>query len=152
HGHLTDEALRELARAENVPLHRLQELVSFYPHFHTAPRTAVEVPVCRDMVCWLKETPEARCRREELASDPNISVREVSCLGHCELAPAYLMVGYPCALGDANHVATWRHKEPLPWQSNPYATPDERYGVSRELLGRHRDQAATHVLAALKES
>src|SRR5262249_46474207 len=135
HGHQTDEALRELARAENVPLHRLQELVSFYPHFRTAPRPAVEIAVCRDMVCWLNGTPQAQRRREELASSPNVAGREVSCLGRCDLAPACLIAEHPGTLGDVNNKAIGRHEGPLSWRADPYAAPADHYGVFRELLG-----------------
>jgi len=152
HGHLTDEALRELAHAENVPLHRLQEMVSFYPHFRTAPRPAVEMVVCRDLVCWLNGTPQAQRRREELASGPNVAAREVSCLGRCDLAPAYLIAEHPGTLGDVNNKAIGRHEGPLSWRADPYAAPADHYGVFRELLGGDRDGAAARVLSALKVS
>jgi formate dehydrogenase/NADH-quinone oxidoreductase subunit F len=61
HGYLTEEALRDLARRENVPLYRLQGLVSFYPYFRTAP-PRVELAVCRDMACWLNGGPDASRR------------------------------------------------------------------------------------------
>src|SRR3954465_11471835 len=53
HGHLSEATLRELSKAHTVPLHRLQQLVSFYPHFRTTPPPRVELAVCRDMSCWL---------------------------------------------------------------------------------------------------
>jgi formate dehydrogenase beta subunit len=153
HGHLTDEALRDLARRENVPLYRLQGLVSFYPHFRTKPPPPIEYAVCRDMACWLASGP-ARCARlrQELAGRPDIEVHEVSCLGRCELAPACAINGTPGTLGDVNAKAIWRHEESLSWRSDPYASPAERYGVYRELLRRERGEAAARVLAALKES
>jgi NADH:ubiquinone oxidoreductase subunit F (NADH-binding)/NADH:ubiquinone oxidoreductase subunit E len=152
HGHLSEEVLRELARVENVPLHRLQELVSFYPHFRITPPPQVEWGVCRDMVCWLNATPEAQRRREQLASGPDVAVREVSCLGRCELAPACLIAEHPGTLGDVHNKALWRHEEALSWRCDPYTSPAECYGVFRELLGRERDEAAASVLSALKES
>ncbi len=55
HGHLTDVLLRELAHFQATPLYRIQELVSFYPHFRTTPPAAVTVSVCRDMSCHLAQ-------------------------------------------------------------------------------------------------
>jgi NADH:ubiquinone oxidoreductase subunit F (NADH-binding) len=149
-GYLSADALRELARAENVPLHRLQELVSFYPHFRTSPQTHMEFPACRDMVCWLNETPETKRRREEVASDPNVVVREVSCLGRCELAPASMICEHPNSFKDQR--GRWRHADTLSWRSDPYASSTERYGLFRELRGGDRNEAAARVLSALKES
>ncbi|HKI36797.1 MAG TPA: NADH-ubiquinone oxidoreductase-F iron-sulfur binding region domain-containing protein [Gemmataceae bacterium] len=151
HGHLSDETLRDLARAENVPLHRLQELVSFYPHFRTIPAPRVEVAVCRDMTCWLNGATEVVGRRQQFASAPDVEVREVSCLGRCELAPACAINGTPGTLGDVNNRAIWRHEEALCWRSDPYASPAECYGLLRELLAGDRKEAAARVLSALKE-
>jgi NADH:ubiquinone oxidoreductase subunit F (NADH-binding) len=149
HGYLTEEALRDLARRENVPLYRLQGLVSFYPHFRTAPPPRVELAVCRDMACWLNGGPEACQRARERM--PDAEIREVSCLGRCDLAPACLAGGHPATLGD-EHKASRPHDQPLSWRSDPYAAPAERYGLFRELLGAGCDEAAARVLAALKES
>jgi NADH:ubiquinone oxidoreductase subunit F (NADH-binding)/NADH:ubiquinone oxidoreductase subunit E len=152
HGHLSDEVLRDLARAENVPLHRLQELVSFYPHFRTTAPPPIEYAVCRDMVCWLNGTAESKQKAELLAASPDEGVRAVSCLGHCELAPACLIAEHPGTLGDVNNKAIWRHEETLPWRIDPYASPTERYGLFRELRAGDRNEAAARILAALKES
>src|SRR5690348_5475556 len=124
HGYLTEDALRDLARRENVPLYRLQGLVSFYPHFRTAPPPRVELAVCRDMACWLNGGPEA-CQRAR-AQMPDAEIREVSCLGRCDLAPACLTGGHPGTLGDVNE-ASRRHEQPLSWRSDPYASPAECY-------------------------
>jgi len=52
-GHLDPESLRELAARIGEPLYRLQEIISFYPHFRVDPPAPVEVHVCRDMSCHL---------------------------------------------------------------------------------------------------
>jgi NADH:ubiquinone oxidoreductase subunit F (NADH-binding)/NADH:ubiquinone oxidoreductase subunit E len=161
-GHLTGEALRELARAEGVPLHRIQELVSFYPHFRRSPPPRVELAVCRDMSCWLAGGPEA-CRRarEAAAAVPGVEVHEVSCLGRCDLAPAGAVNEVPVPLSDPAPLRGWLEapataQEPPPaervWKADPYPKPGERYGLLRELLREDRDAAATRVLGALRES
>jgi NADH:ubiquinone oxidoreductase subunit F (NADH-binding)/NADH:ubiquinone oxidoreductase subunit E len=162
-GCLTPEALRELARAEKVPLHRLQELVSFYPHFRTSPPPRVELAVCRDMTCWLNGGPTA-CRqvRDAVADLPGIDIHEVSCLGRCDMAPAGAINEVPVPLHDPVRVRQWiEAPDTLPrqrptgdsrWRVDPYPTPGERYGLLRELLARDRHSAAADVLAVLKES
>jgi NADH:ubiquinone oxidoreductase subunit F (NADH-binding) len=163
HGYLTEPALRELAGRENVPLHRLQELVSFYPHFRTTPPPRVEVAVCRDMSCWLAG-PAARCARlrQDLAGVPGTEIRAVSCLGRCDLAPAAAVNDVPVSLRDLESDAGWfAHPQLLPkpvppsgsaWRADPYPNPAERYGALRDLLGQGRDAAAQVVLNAVKES
>ena len=46
------EALSE--RSKKIPLHRLHEVASFFPHFRLEPPPTVEVKVCRDMACHLR--------------------------------------------------------------------------------------------------
>jgi NADH:ubiquinone oxidoreductase subunit F (NADH-binding)/NADH:ubiquinone oxidoreductase subunit E len=163
HGHLTEEALRDLARRENVPLYRLQGLVSFYPHFRTTPAPRIDVAVCRDMVCWLAGGAE-RCRRlgEEAAALPGCQVREVSCLGRCDMAPAAAVNGTPVSLAGGARLADWAGSPqaipdpPSPprgsWRCDPYSSPADRYGLLRDLLKHERNKAAERMIAALKES
>jgi formate dehydrogenase beta subunit len=162
HGYLSAEQLRELAEAENVPLYRLQGLVTFYPHFRTTPPPRVELTVCRDMACWLNGGQErAAVVRLELADVPGVEVHEVSCLGRCDMAPAAACNGVPVQLAPDAPVRSWVERPdtlsqslaaPRRWRCDPYTNSDERYGVLRELLGRERGPAADAVLAALKES
>src|SRR3954471_8245955 len=116
HGHLTPDALRDLAAQENVPLYRLQGLVSFYPHFRTTPPPRVEVAVCRDLSCWLAGGEEQwRRLRESVDGRPDVEVREVSCLGRCETAPAAAVNGHPVPLGEADRWEEWlRHPDGVP--------------------------------------
>jgi NADH:ubiquinone oxidoreductase subunit F (NADH-binding)/NADH:ubiquinone oxidoreductase subunit E len=162
HGYLSEERLRELAEAENVPLYRLQGLVTFYPHFRTTPPPHVELTVCRDMACWLNGGEKrAAALRRKLEDVPGVEVHEVSCLGRCDLAPAAACNEVPVTLAGDAPVRRWVEQPPLlppvvaaqpgRWRCDPYANADERYGVLRELLRRERG-AADAVLAALKES
>lgn len=149
-GWLSESSLRELARSANVPLHRLQELVSFYPHFRTAPPPRTEVAVCRDVACWLNGAPENLRRLRALrTADDSVAVHEVSCLGRCDQAPASVVLH-----GDDSLLPKPKGPESpnRPWRCDPYRSPGERYGVLRSLRERPRDEAAAHVLAVLKES
>src|SRR5262249_25601356 len=75
HGYLSAERRRQLAESENVPLYRLQGLVTFYPHFRTTPPPRVELTLCRDMACWLNGGEgRAAAVRRELADVPGVEV------------------------------------------------------------------------------
>ncbi|HET6575481.1 MAG TPA: NAD(P)H-dependent oxidoreductase subunit E [Fimbriiglobus sp.] len=151
HGHLSEPVLRDLARAANVPLHRLQQLVSFYPHFRTAPPPRVELAVCRDVACHLAGIPKL----QELHGG-DVAVQEVSCVGRCDRAPAGLLNGTPVHLGGVDAVKRWVTGEapafalppPQRWALDPY--PDERYGAVRTL--RDDPAGADRVIAELKAS
>lgn len=98
-GYLPDAELRRLASELNVPLARIQEVVSFYPHYRNEwnkPPT-LEVKVCRDMACHLAGS-QALTRKlsQELGqaaanSGKTVSVEGVSCLGRCDRAPACIV-------------------------------------------------------------
>ena len=60
-GYLPLEEIRELSARLGVPLHRLHEVISFFPHFRLEPPPDVEVHVCRDQACHLRARRSA-CR------------------------------------------------------------------------------------------
>src|SRR5262249_2205186 len=51
HGYLPDEEVRALAEEAGSPLYRLQEVISFFPHFRRAPPPPVTVSVCTGLSC-----------------------------------------------------------------------------------------------------
>ena len=88
-GYLDDATLRELSKQQRVPLYQLEGLVSFYPHFRRTPPPLFSVHVCRDVSCsmggCLKLSAELRSRLQERG---DVEIREVSCIGRCDSAPA----------------------------------------------------------------
>jgi NADH:ubiquinone oxidoreductase subunit F (NADH-binding)/NADH:ubiquinone oxidoreductase subunit E len=86
-GYLKREKLEEAARELGVPLHKLQTVGSFFPHFRMAPPKKVTVSVCRDMACHLAGAKEmiARLRKLEGA---DVEVKGMSCVGRCDRATA----------------------------------------------------------------
>lgn len=101
HGYLPRSALRQLSERLAVPLYRIHEVASFYPHFRVfrdedeeaceqAKLPACEVAVCRDMACRLRGSAHITAQLQALAVAQNgsLAVHEVSCLGRCDRAPA----------------------------------------------------------------
>ena len=154
HGHLTDDLLRQVAREANVPLYRVQGLVSFYPHFRTTPPPKTEIAVCRDMACWLKEPCAAKRVRDHFSNESEVEIRESSCLGRCDIAPAALVNEHPQTIDAACGVtgAAMPETTARQWRCNPYATEAERYGLLRELLAGRGSDASDRLIATLKDS
>ncbi len=94
-GYLTPEELESLSARLDVPLHRIHEVVSFFPHFRLHPPPAVEVHVCRDIACHLRGAPACLTALEAVArqfgDETRVKVESVSCLGRCDGAPAVLV-------------------------------------------------------------
>ena len=92
HGYLPRAALVALAERLAVPLFRIQELVSFYPHFRTKLPPEVTVHVCRDMSCCLRGSgrmiEELRQSLSGEIAAGRAAVGGVSCLGRCDRAVA----------------------------------------------------------------
>jgi formate dehydrogenase beta subunit len=126
HGWLPREALVALSRDTRRPLYEIEGLVSFYPHFRTAPPEGVEVAVCRDLSCRL-----ARGRAEV---PEGAVVHEVSCVGRCDQAPV--------AVVDERYPEAVRGSERRP--NDPYSDASQHYGVLRTFAG--------DPVAVLKES
>src|SRR6188768_2013042 len=91
HGYLPRPALVAMADRLALPLYRVQELVSFYPHFRTSPPSEMEVHVCRDMSCQLRGSAQMTAAIQQALSPEigggRVKVCPVSCLGRCDRAP-----------------------------------------------------------------
>ncbi len=89
-GYLKPEELRRFSKREEIPLYRLQEVASFFPHFRLAEAPAVTVRVCRDMACHMNGSASLTQELAALANELNagtgqkIAVEGVSCLGRCD--------------------------------------------------------------------
>jgi formate dehydrogenase beta subunit len=92
-GYLPDAELARVAREANVPLYRVQEVASFFPHFRREwskpPR--VEIHVCRDMSCHRAGAPWVINDLGKLAKPGEVEVEGVSCLGRCDRAVACMI-------------------------------------------------------------
>lgn len=163
-GWLSDERLGELAERLGVPLHRLESLSTFYTHFRRAPGRAVQVDVCRDLSCALAGGRAARARLvATLADRDDVEVREVSCLGRCDMAPAAAVGHRAVSIADVDaalELISGGAESPQPrassgWEgaegwgdAEVYASPAARYGTLRGALDGPRNTLSQ----ALEES
>ena len=93
-GYLPADQLKGLAGRIKVPVSQIHAVASFYPHFHLSPPPKVDVRVCADMTCHLRGGDRVRSALDSAfqGSDPKeISIRDVSCLGRCDRAPAMVV-------------------------------------------------------------
>ena len=90
HGYLPRQELVALGERLAVPLFRIQEVVSFFPHYRTSPTAELEVHVCQDMACHLRGSAGVLQElREAVAGRENqLKICGASCLGRCDRAPA----------------------------------------------------------------
>jgi NADH:ubiquinone oxidoreductase subunit F (NADH-binding)/NADH:ubiquinone oxidoreductase subunit E len=87
-GWLEAGALRALAERSKLPLHRVESVSSFYPHFRRTPPAGRELRVCRDLSCALAGGRAARERMQDALRGSDVSLVDASCLGRCDRAPA----------------------------------------------------------------
>jgi NADH:ubiquinone oxidoreductase subunit F (NADH-binding)/NADH:ubiquinone oxidoreductase subunit E len=157
-GWITEQGLRELASRLGLPLHRLESVSTFYTHFRRTPPPRVEVAVCRDLSCALAGGGAARAElRAALADHDGVELREVSCLGRCDGAPA-ARVGHaivPVSDEQALRATLDAPAERAPerpqrrWPAaDPYAAPEEHYATLRRALAGTREA----VIASLQSA
>ena len=160
-GWLPRDELVALSREVRRPLYEIEGLISFYPHFRTTERKAVQIAVCHDLTCWLHGSDERIAEaKARYGDDVEVELVEVSCLGRCDIAPAAAVDERPLPFADAadaveaaragshRDVEAKQGKEPRP--NDPYAAGEERYGILRRALAG--DLGADAIVATLKES
>lgn len=165
-GFLPKAELEALSQRAHIPLYQIHGVASFYPHFQLTPPPKADLRVCADMSCRLNGACELRAGLEQRFakySANDVLLRDVSCLGRCDHAPAVsindeIFTAATVTSVDAIVREILRGEEvlePHPQHarvqsaSDPYAVSEEKYGVLRKL-------AATKdwdgVLAELKAS
>jgi formate dehydrogenase beta subunit len=93
-GYLPADRLTTLAAKINIPVSQIHAVASFYPHFHLSPPPKVDVRVCADMSCHLRGGDQVRAALDSAfqgADAKEICIRDVSCLGRCDQAPAIVV-------------------------------------------------------------
>jgi formate dehydrogenase beta subunit len=89
YGYLPVEQLQLLAGKIQLPLSQIHAVASFYPHFRLTPPPRVDVRVCGDMTCHIRGGPEVKATLQQaFRGTDDVVIRDVSCLGRCDQAPA----------------------------------------------------------------
>jgi NADH:ubiquinone oxidoreductase subunit F (NADH-binding)/NADH:ubiquinone oxidoreductase subunit E len=162
-GYLPADRLTTLAAKINVPVSQIHAVASFYPHFHLSPPPQVDVRVCADMSCHLRGSDKVRSALDSAfqGTDPKeVCIRDVSCLGRCDQAPAitvndniYSHVNSREAVTMAQDVLAGkplpgRHQNPerMTVVSDPYQGKSQYAVVRRLVETRNSDE----IIAALK--
>ena len=95
-GHLTPQAMSEVAAALNLDPGYVEGVATFYTLFHLEPVGKHRFYVCTNLSCMLRGSGEVVRRFKELtgvkeprevSADGMFSYDEVECLGACEYAP-----------------------------------------------------------------
>jgi formate dehydrogenase beta subunit len=163
HGFLPKAELESLSQRTQTPLYQIHSVASFYPHFHLAPPPKAEIRVCADMSCHLNGACELRAELESRLSNArpeDVQIRDVSCLGRCDHAPAvsindHIFTDVTAAQAEQIARGAMRGEESheahpgqarIACKADPYGDT-EKYGVVRALV---QSKAWNDVLAQLK--
>lgn len=166
HGFLPKAELESLSQRTQTPLYQIHSVASFYPHFQLAVPPRADLRVCADMSCHLNGASELRAALQSAfvnSRAEDVQIRDVSCLGRCDHAPAialndHIFTGVAAGSAEQLTRAVIRgeqlgepHHAPSPatCKSDPYPAVTTRYGVVRDLA---QTKNWDGVLAALKES
>lgn len=164
HGWLQGDDLRALARELGEPLHRIEGVASFYPHYRRTPPPAHTIQICRDLSCGMAGGAaaladlRARAAEHEARTGERVEIEEVSCLGRCDRAPAALVHHeHPVQGADAAIAALHHHPAPTTdaappsYRVDPYLDPAARYATARRIAAGG-DPAADAAIADLREA
>jgi NADH:ubiquinone oxidoreductase subunit F (NADH-binding)/NADH:ubiquinone oxidoreductase subunit E len=150
YGYIPKEQMEAIAEARSLHVRDVHAVASFYPHFHLKAPARVDLRVCSDMSCHVRGACELRAdlqQRLKGYGEKEVSVREVSCLGRCDKAPAVMINDEIFdgldAVQTANMVQDALSGKKLPrfrppqlrsqLRSDPYEKVEDRYGVLRDL-------------------
>ncbi len=97
YGHVSKEAIREVAGILDVDPTQVGGLVGFYSLLHAKPGGKYRIQVCTDLPCALRGAEEfaeelcdnLRIKMGETTEDGLITVEEVKCLAGCDKAPMF---------------------------------------------------------------
>ena len=162
-GYLPADRLKTLSESIKVPVSQIHAVASFYPHFHLSPPPKVDVRVCADMSCHLRGGDKVRSALDSAfqGADPKkVCIRDVSCLGRCDQAPAIMVNDHIYSNVDGRNAITMaqdvladkpladkaRAAERMAIVSDPYSGRGQ-YSVVRRFVETRNWQ---EIIAALK--
>jgi NADH:ubiquinone oxidoreductase subunit F (NADH-binding)/(2Fe-2S) ferredoxin len=168
HGFVSAAEITLIAKRRGVYVRDVHTVASFYPHFHLKPPIPVDVRVCDDMTCHLRQSNALRATltRKYAHLPEMVRVRDISCVGRCDHAPvmavnerfyedlnaeeAARVIDREIALISSDRSHAIPHSAPprsfeqrgMELQCDPYAAVDKQYGVFRQLMAaRNFDEA-----------
>jgi NADH-quinone oxidoreductase subunit E len=98
---LPKEALEKVAEKLQVPLNRIQHIITFYKAFSVVPKGRHEIHVCTGTACHVRGAPRLLDTVEDLIGikpgetdqDLRFSLETVNCVGCCALGPVMVIDG-----------------------------------------------------------
>lgn len=157
-GYLSDEDLRKLSARMDVPLYRLEGLVSFYPVFRRTPPPQAVVHVCRDVTCAMADCDRVQEQLKQRLADRNVEVHEVSCLGRCDAAVAVAINDIPVApitgvdvdrivqlVGSPQKHPDTDAPQTTSWKCDPYAGKEDYYATVKSLVSSADELGSTSI-------
>ena len=98
-GHLSREALGEIATSLGLPLCEVYSIATFYSFLSTKPQGRHVIRICKSVPCLLKDPQsiidsikqELGIKPGETTSDGGFSFELVNCIGACDKAPAMMI-------------------------------------------------------------
>ena len=98
---LSKEALEKVSKKLEVPLNRIQHIVTFYKAFSLIPKGRHEIHVCTGTACHVRGAPRLLnsvegligLRPGETDSEYKFSLETVGCVGCCALGPVMVIDG-----------------------------------------------------------
>ncbi len=98
---LPKEALERVGEKLQVPLNRIQQVVTFYKAFSLVPKGKHEIHVCMGTACHVRGAGRILDRVQDVTGikpgetdqDLNFSLETVNCLGCCALGPVMVVDG-----------------------------------------------------------
>ncbi len=98
---LPAEALEKVAKALDIPLNRIQHIVTFYKAFSLVPKGRHEIKVCTGTTCHVRGAKRLVDSVREVIGigpgerdlDSKFSLETVKCLGCCSSGPVMVVDG-----------------------------------------------------------
>lgn len=104
-GFIPPECVDQIAQALNLSRAEVHGVITFYAHFHTTPKGAIHIEVCRAESCQAMGSTRLEthirnttgCDMNSTRNDGLVSVDAVYCLGLCAQSPNIMINGEPFA-------------------------------------------------------
>jgi NADH-quinone oxidoreductase subunit E len=98
---LPGEVLERVSEKLEVPMSRIQQIVTFYKAFSLSPKGRHEIHVCMGTACHVRGAPRVLdtvqgltgIKPGETSSDLKFSLKTVNCVGCCALGPVVVIDG-----------------------------------------------------------